>query len=1640
MNLLFKKNVKEKPPVEVDYKIETDFPIHTKSTNAITTEAPELNFIGPSKFSQDVNAPNISKINQAIRQMTGKVDNLQRAVENAGVIELVDLEQKVDSIETNVETLSGNVTNIVDSVDALETVCDDNTDAINALIAALQNSEFPGVTVTRGYDVFLIGGSENAVGYGPGKKNALDYSNVLILQYGRFASDLEDFPTSLDHKIILAQDPLHHKSNDYSADNAEDHGANENTFGQIMNRIGCAMTFCRKYIDAGFLKSGRKILLVPCAVFGSSFTNGNVLPDYGSWEYPNGINCIDAIERANYAMAAKLCPDGENHFKGFIWIQGENEDGSTQLQHQIYMNTLVNGLRLDITGAETAPFMIGRMCESQWGNQIDLAILSLPNLMDDSIVINSYATTPIEEDDKYFDADSQRLLGGRFFDAYYFLNNSPLIYPNIDFITVTPHQTSLDILLSVPFIHPYLYFVVDYKLSNQSIWLNAYDEQTSFSFSISNLQDDSSYDIRVRCGTNGDYIQTNETTEVIPTTIPQPPTNVVATHGNQKATISFTSPVDNGGRVILSYTVYSLPESTPTTSTSSPIEVDNLENGQEYTFIVVATNVNGDSDPSDTSDPCTPSTVPNPPTNLVASIGNHQCTTTFDAPLDDGGATIDSYTVYSSPGNFHATGTSSPITVTGLTNGTSYVFHILATNLNGNSELSDASNSSIPSTVPNAPTSIVATKGNAQASIAFTLVVGSGNNGGASVTSYTATSSPGGFFTTGSSSPLIVTGLTNGTSYTFQVIATNISGNSVNSLSSNAIVPSTIPNPPTNLIPTFGNQQVSVMLTAPANNGGASIVNYTVTSSPGSFSTTSNTLPIVVTGLTNGQSYTFNAVATNINGNSVDSSDSDPCTPCTIPDPPTDLVLSQEGNEVLIDLTPPIDDGGSDIISYTAITFLEGVEYGDPTTSTSLPISISDLTIGQSFTFKVIATNIAGDSVESVESDAWLVLSGIPTQSPVFRYINQANSSISVYFDPPKGRHFDSYTVVCDPGNISISQNSYATPIVFTNLTNGTDYTFSIFGSNAYGDSPIAYFPTPVQPLDDTLGKAANVRAVADSQSAIVTFDPPASDNGKTILSFNVISIPDSITANGVSVNNTLPGVYNDCRAMLIVEGLMFGVSYTFIVQCVNEDGVGTSSDPSNSISPEEGTPSAPRNLIAKAGNGQATIDFDFPRYTGGEGYEISDYTIISTPGGFSNNSTTSPMTITGLTNGVWYTFQGFSYNLIGTSAASVASNVSVPGRTDGRVTNFNPVAGNQNVTITFDPPSSFLGIDMDHLFFSINNGQIEEDYIYYNDEPSITFSNLTNGVTYSFDVASYALGGSETAIDFLQDSLAFPRTFSLGHYLFSLTPSTIPDTPSNVTAQRTDGGALVSVDGFNGGSAITGYSITYSPGDVQGSYGATLPISIGSLNNSIHYSFTVVAINANGSSASSSASNTLPTPQIPGTPISVSASRINNGAIVSFTKGSDWDVVTTYTVTSSPGGFQATGSSSPLTITTGLTNTTQYSFTVVANNFLGSSSTSSSSNTLSIPTVPGTPTGIVATKISESIIDVSFTPGSNGGIGPVTYTVLVGGSDMVTGTSSPIRISDLTSGSYSLPVYATNPIGNSNLGDMQYSNTIILN
>src|SRR5262249_18557778 len=96
-----------------------------------------------------------------------------------------------------------------------------------------------------------------------------------------------------------------------------------------------------------------------------------------------------------------------------------------------------------------------------------------------------------------------------------------------------------------------------------------------------------------------------------------------------------------------------------------------------------------------------------------------------------------------------------------------------------------------PLAVPVPPTDVTADGGDAQATVSFTASTSS------DVAYYTATAFPGGRSAIGTTSPITVTGLKNGTEYTLSVTATNASGTGPEPMWSNSVVPAEHPRPGT---------------------------------------------------------------------------------------------------------------------------------------------------------------------------------------------------------------------------------------------------------------------------------------------------------------------------------------------------------------------------------------------------------------------------------------------------------------------------------------------------------------------------------------------------------------------------------------------------------------------------------------------------------------------------------------------------------------------------------------------------------------------------------------------------------------------------------------------------------------------------
>ena len=271
---------------------------------------------------------------------------------------------------------------------------------------------------------------------------------------------------------------------------------------------------------------------------------------------------------------------------------------------------------------------------------------------------------------------------------------------------------------------------------------------------------------------------------------------------------------------------------------------------------------------------------------------------------------------------------------------------------------------------PSAPTAVIATAGNAEALVRWTAPA----NGGP-ITGYTVTSAPGGYTcTTAGATSCVVSGLRNGTPYSFTVTAANTVGPGPASSASNSVTPRPVPGRPTGVSGTPHDKTVDVTWVAPADDGSSSIVGYTATSSPGGKScTTGGSIGCTVTGLTNGVVYTFTVTATNSLGTGLPSVASAAVTPRTRPDAPVNVTAVASNASALISWGAPPFDGGSPVRAYDVVS-TPGAKACHTTGARSC--TISGLTNRTSYTFKVMATNVAGASDQSLASVAAMPLAG----------------------------------------------------------------------------------------------------------------------------------------------------------------------------------------------------------------------------------------------------------------------------------------------------------------------------------------------------------------------------------------------------------------------------------------------------------------------------------------------------------------------------------------------------------------------------------------------------------------------------------------------------------------------------------------
>jgi predicted phage tail protein len=353
---------------------------------------------------------------------------------------------------------------------------------------------------------------------------------------------------------------------------------------------------------------------------------------------------------------------------------------------------------------------------------------------------------------------------------------------------------------------------------------------------------------------------------------------------------------------------------------------------------------------------------------------------------------------------------------------------------------------------------------------------------------------------------------------------------------------------------------------------------YEATTAGRESSTPLNAAPVtglsyLVPALTNGTTYYFTvatAVGTHVlsDGRSAEVS----ATPATTPGSPAGLTVTPGRSQVTLSWTAPASDGGSALTSYCVYDgTTAGFQDGTPaTTATGTSATVTGLTDGATYYFRVAAVNDVGKGPASHEASTTLVANRVPGP-PTGLAVTAGGSRVTLSWTAPAsdgGAAITGYVINqgTSPGAEASSPVSgspvRATSYTVSGLTRGTTYYFSVAAVNAVGEGPPSEEASATLPSVTSVGSAsssgpatkpafaapAGLTVAAGDTQVHLSWTAPASDGGSPVTSYNVYRA-------------TVPGfqapapVASTTGTSTTVTGLTNGVTYYFMVAAVNAAG-----------------------------------------------------------------------------------------------------------------------------------------------------------------------------------------------------------------------------------------------------------------------------------------------------------------------------------------------------------------------------------------------------------------------------------------------------------------------------------------------------
>ena len=837
-----------------------------------------------------------------------------------------------------------------------------------------------------------------------------------------------------------------------------------------------------------------------------------------------------------------------------------------------------------------------------------------------------------------------------------------------------------------------------------------------------------------------------------------------------------------------------------------------------------------------------PVSRPHPVRTISVTPGDRSLAVSWTAP-GDGGSRITGYEVSYIESQYVGCGdcgvvadvfttTSLRATISGLTNGTSYTVYVRARNSVGvglwvtNAAGTPVASASVPGKVGRPSVSA----GDGSLSVSWSAP----SDGGSSITGYEVWYSPQtssqSWTRTITARSVTLTGLSNGISYAVYVRAKNTigSGSWSDAAAGTPVTSASVPGKVGRPSVSAGDGSLTVSWSAPSN-GGATITSYGVwaRSQDGTHERLQgawNTTSVTLTGLTNGKTYNVFVRAKNSVGSGLWSSNAagTPVAAATVPGKVGRPLVSAGDGSLTVSWSAP-SNGGSAITGYDVrARSQDGTHEVTRGTSGTTSVTVTRLTNDKSYNVFVRARNSVGSGSWSDSASGTPVAAATAPGKVGRPSVSAGDGSLTVSWSTPSdgGSAITGYEVWYSPQTSSQSwtRTTTATSVTLTGLTNGTSYRVHVRAQNSqdFGSWSDAASGTPVgaATVPDKVGQPS---LVAGDGSLTVSWWPP-SDGGSAITDYDVRYVESSYI--GCADCGALPWVNWQSSTVstwrsTTITGLTNGTSYAVVVRAKNSVGAGAWSDdawgtPVTSAS----VPAKPAAPSVTAGDGFLTVSWS-PPSDGGSA--ITDYDVRYVESSYigcadcgalpwvnwqsSTVSTWRSTTITGLTNGTSYAVVVRAKNSVGAGAWSddawgtPVTSASVPAKPAAP----SVTAGDGFLTVSWSPPSDGGSAITGYDVWYGAQGQSGQSWVEGTTATSTTITGLTNGIGYTvFVLAQNAEGSGEWS----DAASGTPQS-----------EGSVPAKPSQPSVVAGNRSLTVSWSPpADGGSAITGYEVRYSP------------------------------------------------------------------------------------------------------------------------------------------------------------------------------------------------------------------------------------